>query len=126
MTENVQKFLELASQEDEDYQKKLNGDDRDGVIALAAEKGITLTYADLEQQENEGEGEVSLDEADAVAGGKRCACVAGGGGEASGPCDLVCACVIVGVGKYEVKCAPEYHYDRCRCIGMGDGFTTNH
>ena len=44
MTENMKKFLEIVSKESTEYQEKLNKiTDKDEIIKLAAEKGVTLT-----------------------------------------------------------------------------------
>ena len=92
----MKKFLELVSKESKEYQEKLNKiADKDEIIALAAEKGVSLTYDDF--KEEDAEGEVTLDEADAVAGGGVCVCPVVGGGT-SGEIDAPCACAVAGVG----------------------------
>ena len=97
MTDNTKRFLEAASQ-DKVFIEKLNkAETPEAVIALAAEKGFTLTEEDLKPEP--ASGEVSDDELDAVVGGKTCVCVAGGGGEA-GTRDETCACVLGGAGLY--------------------------
>jgi len=115
MTGNLKKFLELACAEGREYVKRLQSADRDGIIALAAEKGIELTEADFAQPD--AEGEVSLDEADGVAGGDTCFCVVGGGGESNGMGDGVCACVGYGQGNSEWS-----DLERCICVLGGSGF----
>ncbi len=118
MTENMKKFLELVSQEDEAYVKKVTSLDKEGVIALAAEKGITLTDADFTQSEEEGE--VSLDEADAVAGGKKCTCTGiGGGNKTKKNADGSCGCVGIGIGN------DTDGDERCLCVGYGEGKACN-
>ena len=114
MTENMKKFLEIASKESKEYLEKMSKiEDKDEFIRLAAEKGVTLTYDDLAQED--AEGEVGLDEADTVAGGGECACVIAGGGTA-GYKDEVCACVVGGWGE------TTYYGSRCHCPigGFGD------
>ena len=104
MTENMKKYLELISKNDE-TQKKLNEQEpssiqeaKERIIADAAEKGITLTEEDF--AETAETGELSEDELEAVAGGKACYCVVGGGGTAtSSAYEDTCACVIGGAGS---------------------------
>lgn len=129
MTENMKRFMELVSQESEEYIGKLNKADRNEIIALAAGKGITLTDDDFAP--SEAEGEVSLDEADVIAGGGTCVCLVGGGGTGGGN-DSVCACVAAGFGygtevwnkgqTYEHK---EKNTQRCFCPAAGGGKTFN-
>lgn len=115
MTENMKKFLELVSEESAEYQEKLNTiADKDEVIALAADKGVTLTYDDFTNEDDEGE--VSLDEADAVAGGGECVCVIAGGGT-PGYKDEACACVVGGWGE------TTYYGSRCHCPVGGYGYS---
>ena len=100
MTENMKKFLEEASK-DKEYLEKVNkAETPEAVIALAAEKGFTLTAEDLKPDQPTGE--LNEDELDAVAGGKACGCVVGGGGE-GGEADGVCACVLAGEGVEDRK-----------------------
>ena len=100
MSENMKKFLELVSK-DENLKKKLEELDdtvyeqaSQAGIALAKEFGIELSEADFGRKKSDGE--LSDDELDAVAGGARlaksdepdsiwnddciCACVTSGGG----------------------------------------------
>ena len=101
MTENMKKYLELISG-DEEAMKNLNEQEpssiqeaKERIIADAAEKGITLTEEDFAET-----GELSEDELEAVAGGKECVCVIGGGGTAtSSVYEDTCACVIGGAGS---------------------------
>lgn len=83
------------------------------MIAIAAEKGFTLTAADLEPSKA-ANGEISDAEMDAVAGGKDCYCVLGGGGTGTGS-QKTCACVADGFGF--MKCDDM----RCACFGFGVG-----
>ena len=64
MTENMKRFLELACREGGEFLEKLNKAGKDETIALAAEKGLTLTDADFVRPKPEGE--VGMDEAEAV------------------------------------------------------------
>lgn len=104
MTENMKKYLELISR-DEEAQKKLNEqksssiqEAKERIIADAAEKGITLTEEDFAA--NAETGELSDDELEAVAGGKECVCVIGGGGTATSEIyEDTCACVLAGAGR---------------------------
>ena len=66
MTENMKKFLEAVSQEKEFTEKLTKAETVEAVIALAKEKGFTLTAEDLKPQA----GELNDDELDAVAGGE--------------------------------------------------------
>ena len=131
MTENIQKFLEIASKEDGEFHKKLNDMGKDEIIQLAAEKGVTLTDADFEQNPEDAEGEVSLDEGDAVAGGKKCYCAMGGGGKA-GDRDFTCWCVLAGSGEGKRRngclMLSEKGYEegeRCLCVAYGSGESYN-
>ena len=99
MTDNLKKFLEAASS-DADLAEKVNSAQTlDAVISLAKEKGFVLTAEEL--QPDSSARELDDDEVEAVAGGKACACVFGGGGEPTNyrkSKDLTCACVMTGVG----------------------------
>ncbi len=130
MTENMKKYLELISK-DEKAQKKLNEQEpasiqeaKEKIIKDAAEKGITLTEEDF--AETADIGELSEDELEAVAGGKECLCVFGGGGTASHKPEKTCACVMAGIGEGQtIKwigdiCEPHNIY-RCSCGIYGSG-----
>lgn len=116
MNENIRKFLEAVSQDKELIEKLKKAETPEAVIALAAEMGFPLTAEDLEQQP--GSDIVSDDELDAVAGGKTCVCVLGGGGEKSGR-DLLCWCTVEGYGTDIGKNM------RCGCFVGGGGEDTN-
>ena len=122
MTENMKKFLEALSKQDKAFSEKVNNADKAGVIAMAKELGITLTDEDFAKPKEE-EGEISLHEADAAAGGKKCYCAVGGGGE-PGDNDETCWCVAVGTGdgfpRWHGWCDPT-EIERCICIGGGYG-----
>lgn len=109
MTENMKKFLELASQNVE-LAKMLENAEKEDIIAAAKTVEIELTDADLKQ-----ETELSDDELDAVAGGGRCICSFGGGGKADEG-EKNCACVMGGGGEYKEGDV------RCVCIIGGEGF----
>ena len=113
MTENMKKFLEMISQDDELAQKCSTMCAKE-IISLAQEMGITLTAADFENPTVE---ELSDDELDAVAGGQilNCSCALGGGGKGDSN-DKPCACVALGLG---------YRKDgseRCFCPLAGIGY----
>lgn len=114
MTDNMKKFLELASTNDT-LASKLNNASKDDVIALAKEQGIELTEADFEAA-----AEVSDDELNTVAGGKQCYCAMGGGGTGeSSNHTKTCACVLGGHGGMD-------NGDRrCVCIAGGYGDNDN-
>ena len=114
MTENMKKFLELISS-NEELVAKLNNASKDEVIALAKEQGVTLTEADFEAQS----AEISDDELDAVAGGKKCTCIMGGGGTGEDKNGTkTCACVGGGYGQMQNGDS------RCYCAVGGWG--SNH
>lgn len=121
MTDNLKKFLELVSAEDKAYAEKVCKADVDELIALAAEKGVTLTAADFEQP-GDAEGEVSVDEADAVAGGGKCYCFLSGDGRSGKTYDSednYCGCVVVGDGTgWHGR---EGFRTRCDCPVYGSG-----
>ncbi len=66
MSENVKRFLEAVSQDKEFLEKINEAASPETVIALAAEKGFTLTAEDMKPAAT---GELSDDELDGVAGG---------------------------------------------------------
>ena len=80
MTENLSKFLEAVSDDEELKEKLAEAKDKETVIALAAEKGFTLTEDDLKADKPSGSRILSDDELEAVAGGVagRCTCENGG------------------------------------------------
>ena len=111
MTENMKKFLEAVSQ-NEELQEKLNGMSKEDILAAAKALGIDLTEADFAQN-----GEMDDDELDAVAGGGDCVCVVGGGGTADSN-DKTCACVAGGWGERSGGKV------RCKCFVGGSGYDT--
>ena len=109
MTDNMLKFLQAVSKDDAMY-AKFGSATQEEMIAMAAEMGIALTAADFEKK-----AELDEDELDAVAGGKECVCVLGGGGEGGGRWDSkVCACVLGGGG--------ETGDGGCRCVCTVNGW----
>jgi len=74
MTENMKKFLERVSQ-DEDLANKLSGADKAALIEAEKALGLALTNDDFEQPSD-----LSDDELEAVAGGD-CYCAIGGEGK---------------------------------------------
>ena len=114
MTENMKKFLETASADKEFVERLNESKDEEAVIALAKEKGFTLTKEDLNQQEKKS-GALSEDELDAVAGGKACYCAVAGGGE-EGEFDDTCGCFGVGSGSEKGITSA-----RCFCMIGGHG-----
>ncbi len=115
MSENLKKFLELVSKDENLKQKTLAFNDMEPAdaisagIALAKELGIELSEADFAKEESGGE--LSDDELDAVAGGGDCACVAGGGGTVYDDDEHFCPCIVYGQGSTICFCA---------VIGVGD------
>lgn len=114
---NMKGFLEYASGAGEEFQAKLAEMSREEIIALAAEKGFTLTDADFEPAEEEGE--VSIDEADAISGGDPCRCTLTGTGKVDPDHvnfkEKKCKCVAVGWGHDTIG------NGRCYCLGTGSG-----
>ena len=112
MTENMRRFLESVSA-DRELMEKICKSDKETLVAMAKELGIELTDADFEKNAPQP---MSDDELDAVAGGKACHCVVGGGGEAN-QLDKTCACVMGGGGESRDG------KTRCVCVlsGAGDG-----
>ena len=113
MTENMKKYLEMISQ-DEEFRKEMDKLEEEHIQAQkkkimehAASKGITLTEADFAESD---------DELSAVAGGATCGCVVGGGGAATKPKEGDCACAFYGQGYYSDKPGK-----RCICILGGGG-----
>lgn len=98
MTDKMKALLEKISRDEQLAQRLKTLDTREKLIAFAKELGVALTEADFEQPDEEGE--VSIDEADAVAGGKTCVCVYIGEGKASGENDLRCSCGVTGAGDF--------------------------
>ncbi len=114
----MKKFLELLEQNEIlkkqvarlDAKKDSQPSD---YIALAAEYGVELAEQDFGPPQENG---LSEDELDAVAGGKTCVCVAGGGGTGEDVTSTkTCACVMVGNGSMQSG------ERRCVCVVGGGG-----
>ena len=128
MTENMKKWLELVSQ-NEDLQKKLVSlqdktieQQKAAAIALAKENGITLTDEDLEKSQSE---ELSDDELDAVAGGGGCGCPFYGYGEGNDNKtnkEYTCDCLVGGSGGV---CIGKNQTLYCFCPIIGGGTDTD-
>ena len=117
MTDNMKQFLETASRDKELIEKLNQAPDMESVIALAKENGFTLTEEDLRPKE--GIQEISDEEIEAVAGGKKCYCFTGGGGEKTEENEGVCACVLFGLGEQYKD--GKWIGDRCGCFYSGIG-----
>lgn len=121
MTDNMKKFLEEASQDKEFIGELGKAVTPEALIALAKEKGFTLTEEDLKTETREGI--VSDDELNAVSGGKACACVIYGLGEDGGN-DETCSCGVAGSG-YGYNEQTKGTEGRCYCVGAGGGTSEN-
>ena len=105
MSDNMKKFLELASKDENLKQKMQSFNDMEPAeaisagIALAKELGIELSEADFAKEESNGE--LSDDELDAVAGGGGCGCAIAGGGDGE---SYTCGCVFYGEGGDNCIC----------------------
>ena len=121
MTENVKKLLEVLSSDAELSEKASQAKTIEEVIEMAKAKGIELTDEDVREATRE-RGTVDQSELEAVAGGKTCYCVAGGGGTGTCTGEMTCACVVIGAGKtaYE-RDSKGREYVRCQCFAYGDG-----
>ena len=115
MTENMKKFLETVSK-NEEMSAKVSDMVKDDLLALAKELNLELTEADLEKPAVQ---ELDDDDLDAVSGGGdvSCACAMGGGGTKDSN-DKTCACVLAG-GGYDKK-----GRERCVCGFAGYGYDT--
>lgn len=110
MTENMKLFLEKIS-EDRELAARIAGMDSNAIMAEARRQGIELTDADFA---SESDAELSEDELNEVAGGGKCACVAGGGGTEGDNCDK-CFCIVAGEGSFSDGA------QRCECGIAGGG-----
>ena len=105
MSDNMKKFMELVSKDENLKQKMQSFNDMEpekaiqASIALAKELGIELSEADFAEKKSGGE--LSDDELDAVAGGGGCGCAFGGGGNGTDRWgdDYTCGCVGYGQGE---------------------------
>lgn len=111
MTENMKKFLEAVSKNDELYDK-FNSAAQEDMIAMAKTLGIELTAADFAQ-----ESELEDDELEAVAGGGECICALSGAGNAESKYGKFCFCALGGGGEYS-----KVGGGGCRCACVGGGY----
>ena len=119
-----EKIFELASQDEEFAEKFGAAETPEAIVALLAEKGLDVAADDLQalaQPAAEGAVKLSEDELDAVAGGKACYCVVGGGG-VKGKYDETCGCAAAGWGYFIDHTAGDRHV-RCQCAVAGEGVT---
>lgn len=86
-------------------------------ITLVKEYGVELTEADF--RPTPAGGEVSDSELEAVAGGGKCVCVAGGGGKED-EAHKTCACVAAGCGFRKDTDRWNLDYE-CKCPLLGSG-----
>lgn len=114
MVENLKKFFEEVSKDEELVAKIGNEKDVNALIAMAKDMGIELTAEDFLESN-----EISDDDLDTVAGGVdvSCACAMGGGGTKDSN-DKTCACVIGGAGYANSG------RERCVCGIAGCGYDT--
>ena len=119
MTENLKKFVEEASKNEELREKlmKLKEGEESQAILIAREYGFELTEEDLKPEDDE---KLSLDEIDTAAGGGVCGCAIGGGGTPGGN-DGTCACPVIGFGSV----AWDSNKPRCACPAIGGGKSWN-
>jgi len=115
MTENMKKFLEAVSTNEEMREKLAKVTEKEEIISRAAELGFELTAADFEQNR-----ELSDDELDAVAGGNDgvCVCVAAGGGGGKNGYGNTFGCACVGYGQGGDAKADHFN---CFCTLSGAG-----
>ncbi|MBO4375581.1 MAG: Nif11-like leader peptide family natural product precursor [Lachnospiraceae bacterium] len=113
MTENAKAFLEKASEDEEFLERLKKAGTKEEAIALAKEKGFELTEEDLKSGTS-GKQALSNDELDAVAGGKECSCVLGGGGDKGGYDNNSCGCTTYGEGL-------DNNAVNCDCFNTGSG-----
>ena len=111
MTENMKKFLEAVSK-NEELTKKINTMTKEDLLALDKELGVELTEADFEKPDDK----LDENELEAVAGGwTECFCAAGGGGKKDED-GKACGCVLMGYGKTRDG------EERCYCPVTGFGY----
>ena len=124
-------LLMMLIESDEEFEKKfLECKDTGEVKKLTLEYNLELSDEDLDFSIDKEE--LDVEELEAVAGGKACVCVLGGGGEADRKGQGTCACVGAGWGKVDYSCKlsaiqstgqgyQEGGYMRCCCCGGGGG-----
>ena len=106
MTENMKKFLEAVSK-NEELAKKINTMTKEDLLALAKELGVELTETDFEKPADE----LNDDELDVVAGGSVCACPFVGGGVGNTNAEKSCFCTAGGGGEIS-----DLAGGGCRCV----------
>lgn len=109
MNENVKKFLEAISK-DNSLVTKIKNTTHEELLALAAKLNLPLSKEDIDSNKPEANA-ISMDELEAVSGGKKCVCAVGGGGEATRKGQHVCACVVAGYGDTDIITGLH-----CRCV----------
>lgn len=114
MTENMKKFLEKVSSNNE-LAKRVDRMSKEEVIRAARELGIVLADKDFAEQEDQGA--LSDDELNCVAGGDKCGCVGLGTGQPGGSNSGLkkCKCMGDGSGTFSDD------VERCRCMIAGGG-----
>ena len=130
MTENAKKLFELMTKDPKACEEFTACKEKEKMFELAKKYGLDLTEEDLDLNHRAGKQDLDMDELAAVAGGKVCVCVAGGGGEVSHDHQEVCACPLVGMGFYEHRCGWNGYTNRwtsairCMCSFAGGGKDT--
>lgn len=107
--------MEVLSK-DPEAREKVTTAAKEQITAIAAAHGIPLTEADFAPSEEDQK--MDPGEFESVDGGLACACILGGGGEATHPGQQVCACVMGGLGDYNI---PSGLKNRCACPAVGGG-----
>ena len=111
MKNTIDKLMELMEADEALRGRLCEAKDKDAVIAIAAERGITLTDADCEVSEEkkrrffrQGK-QISEDELDTVGASGACVCpfVGGGGGKTDEGNVWWCNCEIIGFGNYDER-----------------------
>lgn len=128
MTQNSEKLMIMVETNEEFRNKFLECKESEEVKKLALEYDLELNDEDLDFSVDKEE--IDAEELEAVAGGKACVCVMGGGGEANRKGQKTCACVGAGFGYVEFSCkfpslsgsgTGHDDYMRCMCIAGGGG-----
>lgn len=116
MSDNLKKFLEAASRNEEIKEKLKAATDNEKLIALAKTYGFTLTEEDIAPNKDE----LSEDELNSVVGGDTggCVCVLAGGGGGKQSDDDTYGCACVGYGQGGDGAIDDF---TCWCTGYGNG-----
>ena len=130
MSDNMKKFLELVSKDENLKQKMQSFNDMEpekaiqAGIALAKELGIELSEADFAEEKSGGE--LNNDELDAVAGGARlahfyppCICIATGQGDDRTITDKSDQTTDDKPSNFPFLCVGIGHDDRPHCLILG-------